>query len=70
MSGDLACHRPKLRRATCLPHLGLPRSSFYHASRRGAAAQPAARRGPVPPVAEDSLLAASTLAISVRLGKA
>jgi putative transposase len=37
---------------------GLSRSSFYHASRRGAAAQPAARRGPLPPVAEDSLLAA------------
>lgn len=37
---------------------GLPRSSFYHAIHRVAAAQPAARRGPVPPVAEDSLRAA------------
>ena len=37
---------------------GLPRSSFYHATRGVAAAQSAARRGPVPPVAEDSLLAA------------
>ena len=37
---------------------GLPRSSFYHAARRVAAAQPAARRGPAPPVAQDSLLAA------------
>jgi hypothetical protein len=34
---------------------GLPRSSFYYASRRDATAQPAARRGPVPPVAEDRL---------------
>jgi transposase InsO family protein len=32
---------------------GLPRSSFYHATR----GVPAARRGPVPPVADDSLLA-------------
>jgi putative transposase len=37
---------------------GLPRSSFYHATHRVAAAQPAGRRGPEPPVAEDSLLAA------------
>jgi len=36
----------------------LPRSSFYHATHRVAVAHPAARRGPVPPVAEDSLLAA------------
>jgi putative transposase len=37
---------------------GLPRSSFYHASRGVAAAQSKASRGPVPPVPEDSLLAA------------
>jgi len=36
----------------------LPRSSFYHAIHRVAPAQPAPRRGPVPPVAQDSLLAA------------
>lgn len=36
----------------------LLRSSFYSATRGVAAAQPAARRGPVPPVADDSLLAA------------
>jgi len=37
---------------------GLPRSSFYHATRGVAAAPSAARRGPVPPIADDSLLAA------------
>jgi putative transposase len=45
---------------------GLPRSSFYHATRGGvAAAQPAARRGPVPLVADDSLLAAIRADIAV-----
>ena len=35
----------------------LPRSSFYHAANRNTASRPA-RRGPAPPVAEASLLAA------------